>query len=277
MFKPTKFATLYKLAAGALLSQALVMSQLAVAGLDEASPEAKARGLEIAKASEKADEGWGDFTAEMKMTLINARGDTSTREIRMKNLEVNGDGDKSLTVFDKPADVKGTAFLSFTHALVPDEQWLYLPALKRVKRISSANKSGPFMGSEFAFEDLSSFEVEKYDYEYLRDEMADGMDSYVVRNYPRYAKSGYTYRDVWIDKVHYRPIKTEFYDRKGSHLKTLEFLEYHQYVDKFWRAHKTRMTNHQTGKSTETQWFDFQFGTGLSDSDFNKSTLKRMR
>ena len=97
----------------------------------------------------------------MVMTLKNRAGKTSRRIIRIKTLESKGDGDKSLSLFDEPADVKGTSMLTYSHGLKPDDQWLYLPALKRVKRINSRNKSGPFMGSEFAFEDLGSQEVEK--------------------------------------------------------------------------------------------------------------------
>src|SRR4030066_2026759 len=143
------------------------------------APEAQAaapaeRGLEIAKEMDRRDSGFSTLTADMSMELRNAAGDSTRRLIRLKILEVNGDGDKSLTVFDEPADVKGTAFLSYTHALKPDDQWLYLPALKRVKRIASANKSGPFVGSEFAYEDLTSQEVEKYNYQHLRDELLDG-------------------------------------------------------------------------------------------------------
>ncbi len=82
----------------------------------------------------------------MLMVLRNKQGEESVREIRIKNLEMENDGDKSLTVFDKPRDVKGTAFLSFSHPVGADDQWLYLPALKRVKRIASRNKSGPLWG-----------------------------------------------------------------------------------------------------------------------------------
>ena len=83
------------------------------------------------------------MTADMKMILKNRAGNTSVRTIRTKTLEVSGDGDKSLSIFDEPADVKGTAMLTYSHGLEPDDQWLYLPAIKRVKRISSRNKSGP--------------------------------------------------------------------------------------------------------------------------------------
>ena len=108
------------------------------------------KGLAIAVEADKRNTGWANSTTEMFMTLRNAQGQESKRRMRSKTLEVKNDGDKSLTIFDHPRDVKGTAFLSFTHATRPDDQWLYLPALRRVKRISSANKSGPFMGSEFA-------------------------------------------------------------------------------------------------------------------------------
>ena len=96
---------------------------------------AEEKGLAIAIEADKRDQGWGDQATTSKMILRNSQGAESTRELRGKALEVEGDGDKSLTIFDTPGDVKGTAFLSFTHTFKPDEQWLYLPALKRVKRI----------------------------------------------------------------------------------------------------------------------------------------------
>lgn len=239
--------------------------------------DAKQKGLEIAQEADRRDSGWSDATAEMQMVLTNPNGQKSVRDVRLKFLEVAGDGDKSLSVFDSPKDVQGTAFLSFSHALVPDEQWLYLPALKRVKRIASANKSGPFMGSEFAFEDLSSTELDKYTYEYLRDEQVDGQDCYVIRNFPQYEHSGYRYRDVWIDKQHYRTLKIDFYDRKGALLKTLTQNRHRLYLDKYWRAEQFNMVNHQTYKVTDLIWKNYEFQTGLSDADFNRNSLMRIR
>ena len=236
-----------------------------------------ARGLAISIESDKRDTGFIDSTAKMTMELKNKQGDTSTRYIRIKTLEVTGDGDKSMSIFDKPADVKGTAFLTFSHAIVPDEQWLYLPALKRVKRINSKNKSGPFMGSEFAYEDLSSQEVEKYTYKYLRDEILNGIDSFVVERYPVDKNSGYTRQVGWINKAEYRPEKIVFYDRKNSLLKTLTFSGYQQYLDQYWRADELHMVNHQTGKSTQLSWSDYKFKTGLSDKDFRRNSLKRAK
>jgi len=235
------------------------------------------RGLAIALEQKRRDAGWTDMQAKMKMVLRNRQGQESLREIRLKSLEMKNDGDKSLSIFDKPRDVKGTAFLSFSHAVGADDQWLYLPALKRVKRISSRNKSGPFMGSEFAYEDLSSFEIEKYTYKYAKDEPVEGIDSFVIEQFPVDKNSGYTRRIVWVDKQEYRVQKVEFYDRKNSKLKTLTYQGYVQYLGKHWRSNSMKMVNHQSGKSTDLVWQEYKFKAGLSEKNFNKNTLKRAR
>ena len=246
-------------------------------GIVSAEQSAEEKGLEIAIKADKQDSGFISSTARMEMTLKNKQGKTSIRHVRVKTLEVEGDGDKGLSIFDKPRDVKGTAFLTYSHALKPDEQWLYLPALKRVKRISSKNKSGPFMGSEFAYEDISSQEIEKYTYKYIRDEQVNGIDCFVIERYPTYKNSGYTRQVAWINKTEYRPEKIDFYDRKNSLLKTLTYQNYQQYLNQFWRADIMNMVNHQTGKSTALIWKDYQFKTGLTDKDFSRNSLKRAR
>ncbi len=235
------------------------------------------KGLSIATAAKQSDAGWQDMQASMQMVLRNSEGQESLREIRIKALEQPDDGDKNLTLFDKPLDVKGTAFLSFSHAVGPDDQWLYLPALKRVKRIASRNKSGPFMGSEFSFEDMSSFEVNKYTYKYIQDSPCSLGNCYVVEQYPVDQYSGYTKRITWVDTQEYRLDKIEFYDRKDALLKTLVYDNYQVYLDQHWRPHTMKMINHQTGKSTDLIWDNYQFQTGLSDSDFNQNALKRAR
>jgi len=236
-----------------------------------------ARGLEIAKEADKRDTGFVDSVAQMKMILKNKQGQTNTREVKVKTLEVIGDGDKGLSIFNTPRDIKGTASLTYSHALKPDEQWLYLPALKRVKRISSKNKSGPFMGSEFAYEDISSQEVDKYTYKYIKDEVINGIDCFVVERYPAYKYSGYTRQVVWVNKQEYRAEKIDFYDRKNVLLKTLTYEAYHQYLNKFWRPDTMHMVNHQTGKSTTLSWNNYKFKTGLTEKDFNRNSLKRAK
>jgi len=235
------------------------------------------KGLSIAHEIDAHDKGWRDSTTKMKMILKNRQGDQSSRDIRVKFLEVKDDGDKGLTIFDTPADIKGTAFLSYSHSIEQDDQWLYMPSIKRVKRINSSNKSGPFMGSQFAYEDLASFEVDKYKYKYIRDDKINDVDTYVVESYPLYEYSGYTKLLVWVDKSRYIPIKVEYYDRKNSLLKTLELSKYTLYLDKYWRAHEQRMVNHQNGKTTILSFNGYELNTGLKESDFNRNSLKRAR
>jgi len=234
-------------------------------------------GLNIAQKIDLHDKGWNDSTTKMNMVLRNQQGDKSTRSLRLKALEIDGDGDKGLIIFDTPRDVNGTAFLSFSHTLDPDDQWLYLPALKRVKRISSSNKSGPFMGSQFAYEDLASFEVDKYQYKYLGDAKIVGIDAFMVETYPNYKHSGYSRQIVWVDKQRYIPLKIEFFDRKNDLLKTLHFNKYKQYLGKYWRAQEQLMVNHQNGKSTTLALNDYQFQTGLESRDFSRNSLKRSK
>jgi len=260
-----------------LAASLLVLAFVGTVSESLAATDAEKRGLEIAIEADKRDTGFADLQASLQMTLANAQGESATRALRVRTLEQTRDGDKSLIIFDTPPDVRGTAFLSFTHKVGTDDQWLYLPALKRVKRIAQSNKSGPFMGSEFAYEDLASQEVEKYNYRYLKDETLDARDHFVVELDPVDRKSGYSKQVVWVDQQHYRVWKVDFYDRKGVLLKTLTVDGYRKYLEQYWRPDRQSMINHQTGKHTELVWSEYEFRNGYSDRDFNKASLKRVR
>ncbi len=247
------------------------------------SDDPTVKGRQIAEESDRRDQGFKDSESEMLMILENEYGETSQRELRQKTLEVPDPnlGDKSMIVFDVPKDVEGTSLLTHAKILDPDDQWMFLPAVKRVKRISSSNKSGPFMGSEFAFEDFSSQEVGKYDYKWLRDEpcpepVAD-RTCHVGERYPLYENSGYTKQISWTDTTDYQARKVEYYDRKGDHLKTLWLRDYKQYLGQYWRAHELYMENHVKGKKTTLKWLNYQFQVGLDDQDFSEASLKRAR
>lgn len=235
-------------------------------------------GYRIAREADRRASGFGDFTAEMEMILRNRQGRESHRRIRIRAMETENDGDKSLTIFDSPADVKGTALLTHSHKSGDDDQWLYLPALKRVKRISSRNKSGAFMGSEFSYEDLGSLEIEKYTYKYLGEDSLNGHDCFMLERYPKDKKnSGYSRIVSWLDQDEYRLWKEEYYDKRKRLLKTLTLGDYQRYLKTIWRARFMHMVNHQTGKETDLIWSNFFFRTRLSSKDFNKNSLKRAR
>lgn len=237
------------------------------------------RGRQIAEEADHRDLGWQDNASVMRMVLHNRNGDESVRALRRRALETGepGFGDRSLITFDAPRDVAGTALLSHTKILDPDDQWLFLPALKRVKRISSANKSGPFVGSEFAYEDLASQELDKYDYRFVREEPCGDLTCYLVERVPRYENSGYTKQVVWWDTDEYRVQQIEFYDRKDSLLKTLTYHDYQQYLEQYWRPNRMAMVNHQNGKTTDLVFSEWSFANGFAEGDFTPSRLRRAR
>lgn len=245
------------------------------------SPEDQAsnqKGRAIFDEADRRNDGYGDSQADMLMILKNKRENTSEREMNVQSLEgVNGEGDKTLMVFLSPRDQRGTALLTYQHQDRDDDQWLYLPALKRVKKIASSKKSGPFMGSEFSFEDIGGQQIDDYTYRYLRDESLNGQDCFVVESTPKDKNSGYSKIVTWVDKEHYRTLKADFYDRKQSHLKTLEARDFTLYQERFWRPHEVEMVNHRTGRSTVLKQSNIQFNVGLSENDFTQNSLKRAR
>lgn len=239
------------------------------------TPEEK--GLRIAQEGENTGEGWVDESSTLKMILINKKGNETVREMHSMATEGSNDDGKMLMVFDSPRDQKGTALLTHSHPDKDNDQWLYLPALKKVKKIASKAKSGPFLGSEFSFEDIGGAKIEDYEYKWIRDEELNGRKVWVIEAYPTNKYSGYTKVVTWIDQEDYRQYKAEFWDRKKSHLKTMTISGYKKYLDKFWRPAELHMVNHQTGKSTKMQITETKFKQGLQDKDFTKNSLKRAR
>ena len=263
------------LALSAVALAAFVWSAAPSAGRAADSPEEQ--GLKIATEARERQKGFGNFTASLAMTLRNRRGQESHRKVRLKVIEVEDDGDRTLFVFDRPRDVRGTAFLVHAHKKDPDDQWLYLPALKRVKRISSSNQSGSFMGSEFSYEDMGAVEVEKFTHRYLRDEPCGDLQCAILERVPTSGDSGYSRQLVWLDREELRTIQIQYFDRRNAHLKTMVAEGYKQYLDRFWRSGKVAMTNHLTGKSTDLVWAEYEFGTDLDLGDFTRTALKRAR
>lgn len=252
-------------------------AMIAIPGL-HAGQTPEDRGLALALEADRRYAGYGDSIASLRMILRNKQGQVSERHLRIRSLETPDDGTKSLCIFDSPMDVKGTILLTHTHRNRVDDQWLFLPALERVKRIAAQNRSGSFMGSEFSYEDIATQTVEKYSYRWLRDESLDGQECHVIERRPLDPKSsGYLRQIVWMDTEHLRMAKVDYYDRKDSLLKTLIFKDYRQYLDRFWRPHEMTMVNHQTGKSSQLLWSEYAFRQGLAENDFDPHSLTRIR
>jgi len=250
-----------------LIVMAMLLT-LTVYGMDAAEQ----KGRRIAEENETVNNGFKGEYIETEMILINAQGDKTVRRMTSKNKETEKDGDMSVITFLWPADVKGTRMLTQTHKKKDDDQWLYLPSLKRVKRISSRNKSGAFMGSEFSYEDLGSQEVEKYSHKWLKDENLDSRECWVMQQIPTSKKSGYSKQILWVDKEYRQPLKIEYYDRKGELLKVAAFGSYKK-LKSWWRVHEIKMNNVQTRKSSIIKWNTRKLMDKYTQDEFESDSL----
>lgn len=254
-----------------------LFASAATAGAE--TPEEK--GLAIVRDAERRGENFGDLRAEAEMVIRNGRGGEAKRVLKIALLDLPGSASRSLTVVEAPKDVKGTALLTHTAADASDQQWLYLPAAARTKRIASSGRSGPFMGSEFSFDDFSAQTVERYRFKWLRTEAcpapmaAEKCD--VIERIPKESGTGYARQEVWMDQSQRRPHKVDYYDAQNQRIKTLVSEGYKLYENKFWRAETLTMTNARSGASTLLRWSNIRFKSGLTEADFEVSRLSSAR
>jgi len=189
-----------------------------------------------------------------------------------KLLEDTKAGNKSITTFIKPLDVKGTKLLTWTSKVGDNKQWLYLPRFKRVKKINSKNQTGSFMGSEFSYEDIAGNDINKYKYKLL----SENKTNWVVESVPT-VKSGYTKTISTINKTTLHPTKVEYFNRRNELMKisTLEnFKEYTVNGKKINYANKINMKNLQNNKMSVIEWKKRKIGVSLSKNIFKSTKLK---
>ena len=195
-------------------------------------PSAAMDGLQIARKVIDRDEGQ-DATAKIRMLLINKKGKKRFRSL-ISVAKRYGDVSKFYMRFESPADIKGAAFLTWENKDGDDDQFLYLPALRRVRRIVSSQQSNTFVNSDYTYEDFQTREVEQDDHRVLSEEKAGKYDCWVLESIPKNKKdSQYSKRVSWIIKEMYLPIKTEFYDSRSRLQKVLTGKKI-QKIDGIW-------------------------------------------
>lgn len=239
---------------------------------------AEEKGLDYARVMQEANEGFVGEKSDMEMILIDAQGNKVTRKMDGLVKEQKEDGDMSISIFKNPRDVKGTKMLTHSHKTTDDDQWLYLPTLRRVKRISSSNKSGSFLGSEFSYEDLGSQEVEKYNFKWVKEGKTKGGDKIVVLERVPKTKSGYSKQVLYVNDKIKNPIKIEYFDRKGELLKVAKMSNYQKYTingKTLFRAAQIHMDNVQTKKQSIFKWSNREVGVNLGNHLFEKTNLKK--
>lgn len=215
-----------------------------------------------------------DTQSEMVMTLIDKQG--NRRERALINYCKNyGNGiTKSLTIFSAPADVKGTSFLAFGDKHKnEDQQWLYLPAMGRVRQISSSSKGDSFMGTEFTYYDMGTHAVDESTHTLLKEEIVDGQACFVIESRPKKPEN-YSKVVTWIRKDNFLTARADFFDSKGQYLKQGLFARIETIKGISTPTHIT-MKNAQNGRATILELKNIQYDTGLKDELFTQRAMQR--
>jgi predicted RND superfamily exporter protein len=261
---------------GASKGLPLILTALVLLPAPAGAGPADDRGLAIMTEQDRINSGFQTEITLYKMVLMNAQGDRSERIMEFRTLEGVTEGDKTLIIFKAPPDISGTGLLTHQNRIGDDDQWLYLPALRRVKRIASANRGSSFVGSEFTYEDLTPLELNKYRHKYLRDDMVGDQPVWVVEAVPQFKDSGYSRMEMFVRKDNHQTARTNFYEKKGDQLKKIGTFEGWSKVDgKWWRARSVRMDNTQTRKSTLLETVEAKIGVSLSARDFTARALEK--
>jgi outer membrane lipoprotein-sorting protein len=216
-----------------------------------------------------------DTKGSLTMTLENARGAKRVRSVRQYVAHYSG-VEKKLLFFVAPADVRDTAFMSFSYddPETPDDQWIYLPALRRVRRISAEKKNDSFMGSDFTYEDLGQRHPQLDTHRVTDTETHDGRTVYVVESIPVNDSSTYGRTVSWVAEGMWMGIRREYYDHSGGLLKTLEVDQYRE-IDGFWTITRMTMTNAESGHATTMDLSELELNTGIPERTFSERAMRR--
>jgi len=216
-----------------------------------------------------------DQQADLKMVLTAKNGDKRVREIRQFSKDY-GDSEKKIMFFKSPADVKNTSFMNWSYSKKGknDDQWIYLPVLKNVKRISSDSRSDYFMGSDFTYDDLGERKPDSDTHKLQREEIYGGEKCYVVESIPKDGEYIYSRTVSWIVKDKWIGLKKEFYDEDGNLLKILNVKEFKKVKNYLMITH-SEMDNVSKKHKTEMILSNIKVDEGISDRKFTDRMMKR--
>lgn len=219
-----------------------------------------------------------DETETLKMTMVNKNGETKEREVVRDTITGPDNLSKILIRFTAPRDVQGTGMLIWEKADGDDDQWLYLPAMRKVKRIAASGKKNRFMGTDFAYEDLSPESLRANTYTLVGNETIDGAECWVVEAVPASeayaADSGYSKRKLWIRQDNYVTVKREYYDKQGKLEKVQDDRKFSKVAETAWRSDEVEMRDVQAGTKTIFVTQGHKIAQGLSDDRFSLTELE---
>jgi len=223
---------------------------------------------------------WHDMQADVTLTVTNARGQQRVRKIKLYSRDRTETESDMLMRFNAPADVAGTGFLVIEHSNRDDDRYLYLPALRRTKRIASSGKGGNFMGSDYTYYDIGEPKLDDWTYPEVVSDTLDGVPCYKITALPATPQiekdTGYSKLVHWVRKDRVTVVKTEYYDRRGKMLKVLTIPEMVQ-LNGVWFQSRLVMKNVQDKRTSKMHFENIEINTGLNPSLFSKRQLERRR
>ncbi len=247
---------------------------LALGFASSAFAQQKLTGLQVMEKVYNRPTG-NDMEATLVMTLINANGDKRVRVIK-QYIRDFGKVEKKIMFFVSPPDVRNTSFMNWSYddPNKEDDQWIYLPALKKIKRISSDSKGDYFMGSDFTYDDLGDRKPTQDRHKILREEKYRGEDCYVIESIPKDPDYMYSKTITWVAKGKWIGLKREFYDEDGEYLKTLTVDKYEK-IKGYWILTKVTMDNVQKHHKTIMELKDVKINVGIPARMFTERMMKR--
>ncbi|NRA53863.1 MAG: outer membrane lipoprotein-sorting protein [Gammaproteobacteria bacterium] len=241
---------------------------------------------EIMVKNERARKAEISEVAQITMTLINDHGNKRVRKATFILDDTNPVLRKSYMKFSSPKNIKGTSFVQLEHQTRENDRWLYLPALRKTRRISGSSKTDSFVGTDFSFEDFEILDGEvageKRSYTILREEKRNGEECWVIEALPATEQeshnSGYSKRWIWVAKAHFQAVHTEFFDRDGTLFKTMDASDFRVVEgsrNNELRPHKLAMNTLRTNHSTIIEFYDFVLNKPLNPKLFTRENLSR--
>jgi hypothetical protein len=213
----------------------------------------------------------------VKMDLVDRDGTVSTRYVEQWSYKYEGDLEKNVVVFHAPASIKGTRFLQVEHENRDEDQWIYLPALKRVRRIAAQESGQSFMGTDFSYEDMKRRRVEEYRHELLGEEELEGFSCYVIKEHARDSSdSAYSYMVRWVPKDIWVPIKIELYDTRGE-LEKVGVSRNLKQVQGYWTAFYSEMRTLNSGHRTILEFKKLVYDEPVNEGLFTTRFLETGR
>ncbi len=236
-------------------------------------------GLEVMQAVDHREDG-DDLKQNMTQILLDRNGNQRVRHMIAFRKDY-GEDSKRIIFFTEPANIRDTALLTFDYddPNKDDDQWLYLPALKKVRRISSSDRGDYFMGTDFTFEDMKQTpELEDYHWKLLGDAVVDGHQCWKVEGTPAsediMRELGYSKMIQYVRKDNDFTIQVDYWDQAGRELKHLHIVDMQQ-IQGIWSASKIEMNNIQSQHKTILELSNQVYNTALKDRLFTQRTLKR--